>query len=280
MRLRWKASSEVAALAPGEVHVWAASLDELPAVASRVLLSADERERALRFHFERDRRRFVAARCLLRLLLGRYMDLDPAGLRFEYGARGKPSLTGPDALRFNVSHSGGIALLAFARGCELGVDVEQERPVPESVDIARHYFSAREGTELRSLGEKDRQAAFFRCWTRKEAFIKATGDGLSRPLDAFDVSLGNPARLLRVLGEPEALRRFRLEDLRPAPGFAAALAIEGEAHRVVRRAWDQSVEVSHGPGRDRRQDGLQGRREPRGAVLHLARGPREPARLA
>jgi 4'-phosphopantetheinyl transferase len=282
LRLLWKPSSEVADLAPGDVHVWAACLDDLSEDALGVPLSADERDRGGRFHFKRDRRRFVTARGLLRVLLGRYLDVDPAGLLFGYGPRGKPCLAERDEPRFNLSHSGGLALLVFARGCELGVDIEQERPLPESADIARHYFSAREGAGLLSLREDERDAAFFRCWTRKEAFVKATGDGLSRPLDAFDVTLapGEPARLLRVDGEPEAVRRFRLEDLRPAPGFAGALAIDGETKRVVRRAWDQSREVRHGSGRAGRQDGLQGRLEPRGAVLHLAGGPREPARLA
>jgi len=282
MSLLWEPSSEVAGPGPGEVHVWAAGLDDLPEAALRAPLSADERERGGRFHFERDRRRFVTARGLLRVLLGRYLDVDPARLRFGYGPRGKPFLAGGEPLRFNLSHSGGLTLLAFARGCEVGVDIEQERPVPESEDIARHYFSAREWAELSRLRAAEWRAGFFRCWTRKEAFIKATGDGLSRPLDAFDVTLapGEPARLLRVLAEPEAAHRFWLEDLRPAPGFAGALAVEGSAHRVVRRTWDQSVEVSHGSGRAGRQDDLQGGREPRGAVLDLAGGPREPARLA
>jgi 4'-phosphopantetheinyl transferase len=282
MRVHGAPSSEVVGLDPGDVHVWIALLDELDGAALRAPLSADERARGGRFHFERDRRRFVSARGLLRTLLGRYLEVDPATLGFGYGSRGKPFLAGCDELRFNVSHSAGLALLAFARGCELGVDIEQERPLPESEEIALRYFSAWEGAELRRLREDERGAAFFRCWTRKEAFIKATGDGLSRPLDAFDVSLapGEPARLLRVLGEPEAPRRFWLEDLRPASGFAGALAVEGEPKRVVRRAWGQYGEVSHGSGRDGRQDGLQGRREPRGAVLHLAGTAREPARLA
>jgi 4'-phosphopantetheinyl transferase len=282
VRSPWKPSSEVAVPGPNEVHVWSACLDDLPEAALRAPLSPDERERGGRFHFERDRRRFVTARGLLRALLGRYLDVDPADLLFGYGPRGKPFLAGRDELRFNLSHSGGLALLAFARGCEVGVDVEQVRPVPESEDIARHCFSAREGEELRSLRADERGAAFFRCWTRKEAFIKATGDGLSLPLDAFDVTLapGEPARLLRVRGEPEAVHRFWLEDLRPAEGFAGALAVEGKAKRVVLRTWDESGEAGHGSGRAGRQDGLQGGREPRGAVLHLAGGPREPARLA
>jgi 4'-phosphopantetheinyl transferase len=269
-------------LGPDEVHVWSADLDRLPGALLREPLSTDERERGRRFHFERDRRRFVTARGLLRRLLGHYLGLDPSRLRFGYGPRGKPFLAGEDELRFNVSHSGGLALLAFARGREVGVDVERERPVPEAEDIARRYFSAWEERELRLLTEGERRAAFFRCWTRKEAFIKATGDGLSRPLDAFDVTLapGEPARLVRVEGEPEAAFRFWLEDVSPAPGFAGALAVEGREARIVRRNGDESMEVNHGSRRAGRQDDLQGGPEPRGAVLDLAGGPGEPARLA
>jgi 4'-phosphopantetheinyl transferase len=262
--------------------VWWARLDRLPPVLLAGPLSADERERAGRFRFDRDRRRFVAARGLLRLVLGRTLGLDPAGLRFAYGPRGKPSLADGPGLGFNVSHSGGLALLAFAWDRELGVDVEEEREVKEAADIARRYFSHRESEELLRLPEGERKAAFFRCWTRKEAFIKATGDGLSRALDAFDVTLrpGEPARLLRVEGEPGAKSRFWIEDLRPAPGFAGALAVDGARARVVRRDADDDLEASHGPRGDGRQDDLQGRPESRGAVLDLARRPGEPARLA
>jgi 4'-phosphopantetheinyl transferase len=269
-------------LGPDEVHVWSVDLDRLPEAVLGQPLSANERERGRRFRFERDRRRFVTARGLLRRLLGRYLGLEPSRLRFGYGPRGKPFLAGEDELRFNVSHSGGLALLAFAWDRELGVDVEEEREVEEAEAIARRYFSSWEERELRLLTEVERQAAFFRCWTRKEAFIKATGDGLSRPLDAFDVTLapGEPARLLRVEGEPEAAFRFWLEDVSPAPGFAGALAVEGREARVVRRNGDESMEVSHGSRRAGRQDDLQGRPEPRGAVLDLARGPGERARLA
>jgi len=272
VRLLWEPSSEGAGLDPGEVQVWAVCLDDLPEAALRIPLSADERKRGGRFHFEHDRRRFVTARGLLRVLLGRYLDVDPAGVRFAHGPRGKPFLAEGDGLRFNLSHSGGLALLAFARDRELGVDVEQERPLPEAEDIARRYFSAREVAQLRRLRADERAAAFFRCWTRKEAFIKATGDGLSRPLDAFDVTLGpgDPARLLHVRGEPETARRFWLEDLQPVAGFAGALAVEGPRARVVRRVWGESGGVRHGSRRAGRQDDLQGGPEPRGAVLDLA----------
>jgi 4'-phosphopantetheinyl transferase len=266
----------------GEVRVWSAHLDRLPAALLARSLSADEQERARRFHFERDRRRFAAARGLLRHLLGGYLGLDPARLRLRYGPWGKPSLAEDEGLRFNVSHSGGRALLAFAWRLDVGVDVERIRPVPEAEDLARRYFSPREGADLLRLAEGERQAAFFRCWTRKEAFVKATGDGLSRPLAAFDVTLapGEPARLLRVDGEPDAARRFWIEDVSPAPDFAGALAVGGSPARVVCGEWDESLEVSHGSRGAGRQDDLQGGAQPRGAVLDLAGGARQPARLA
>jgi 4'-phosphopantetheinyl transferase len=272
MRLLWDAAPGVGGLAWDEVHVWAAHLDALSEAASLSGLSDEERERAGRFHFARDRSRFVVARGLLRRLLGRYLGCDPAGLRFSYGPRGKPFLPDhPSGLRFNVSHSGGLALLAFARDRELGVDLERERTVPEAEEIARRYFSLREGAELRELPEPERTHAFFRCWTRKEAFIKATGDGLSQPLEAFDVTLGpgERPRLVRVEGKPAESRRWWLEDVEPAPGFAGALAVGGRPRRVVRWRWSESVEERHGR-REGRHNDLQGGRERRRAVLDLA----------
>jgi 4'-phosphopantetheinyl transferase len=265
-----------------EVHVWDADLDRVREDALAASLSNDERERGRCFHFERDRRRFVAARGLLRFLLGRYLDVHPAGVRFGYGPGGKPYLASADGLRFNVSHSGGLALLAFAWCREVGVDVERVRPVPEAEDIARRYFSPFEEAELRRLPEGERTAAFFRCWTRKEAFVKATGDGLSRPLDGFDVTMapGEPARLLRVAGEPEVARGFWIEDVSPGRGFTAAVAVEGTLAPVVCRSGDESMGGIDGSRRAGRRDDLQGRPEPRGAVLDLARRPGEPARLA
>jgi 4'-phosphopantetheinyl transferase len=255
------------------VQVFSVSLDDLPLAAPLSRLSPDESRRASRFHFERDRRRFAAARGVLRELLGRYLGVDPSALVFSYGPQGKPALASPwKGLRFNVSHSGGLALLAFSTDHEIGVDIEQERPVPEMDSIAERHFSPRESAELRLLEERERRRAFFHCWTRKEAFVKAVGDGLSHALDAFDVTLapGEPARLLRVAGDPEAGRRFRLEGLEPAEGFAAALAVLGRPTRVACFGWDESLEGMNGPRREGRQDHLQGGREPRRAVFDLA----------
>jgi 4'-phosphopantetheinyl transferase len=276
MRLTcWEDAPAAAALAEGEVHVLLAALDTLPAGALTARLSPEERARAERFHFARDRQRFVGARGLLRGLLGRYLGIEPAALQFAYGPRGKPSLMaegGPGRLRFNVSHSGGLALLAFAWGRELGVDIEWERPVPEAESIARSHFSPHERAALSRLAPAERSRAFFRCWTRKEAFIKATGDGLSLPLDVFDVTLapGEPARLLRVRGDEKEAGRWWMEDLEPAPGFAGALAVKGRPSRLACWIWPDSLERSYGPRREGRQDDLQRSRQPRGAVFDLA----------
>ncbi|PYQ42304.1 MAG: 4'-phosphopantetheinyl transferase [Acidobacteria bacterium] len=279
--LLWKPPAAPPRLAAGEAHVVSVSLDDLPH-PTPLWLSPDENRRASRFHFERDRRRFAAARGILRALLGRYLCVDPSDLVFGYGPHGKPALASPwHGLRFNVSHSGGLALLAFATDYEIGVDIEQERPLPEMDSIAERHFSPPENAELQLLAERERRRAFFRCWTRKEAFIKAVGDGLSHALDAFDVTLApsEPARILRVEGDPEAAGRFRLEGLEPAHGFAAALAALGRPTRVVCFGLDQSLEGTNGPRREGRQNDLQGGREPRGAVLDLADGARQRARL-
>ena len=183
------------------MHVWRAALD-VPESQVRSLwdtLTADERQRAEHYVFEKDRTHFVVARGLLRVLLGRYLRQDPPHLRFTYGPHGKPALatdTGGGALRFNVSHSHGLALYAITRGREVGVDVERIRPEVAQEKIAERFFSPREVTLLRALPAPLQATAFFACWTRKEAYIKATGEGLTLPLDQFDVSLlpGEPPR--------------------------------------------------------------------------------------
>ena len=175
-----------------EVHVWRLTLDR-PPERFLELLEPDEVERANRFYFERDRKHFVVARGFLRLLLGWYLHAGPKQLQFAYGAWGKPSLANEfceSQLRFNMSHSHGVALYAVTQGREIGVDVEHVRAYFAGDYIARRFFSPHEVGDLRGLPEDDRVSAFFRCWTRKEAYIKATGRGMSQPLDGFDVTLG------------------------------------------------------------------------------------------
>ncbi len=228
-------------LATDEVHVWWASLDEPRVQIERLarLLSVDERMQADRFYFERDKNRFLVGRGLLRTILGRYLGADPGGLRFRYGPRGKPALADKFALRFNLAHSQGVAVYAVTRGREIGIDVECIRPVPDAEQIARSCFSARENAALRSLPVSQKPRAFFNCWTRKEAFVKATGDGLAHPLDTFDVSLApeEPARLISVHGDPQETSRWSLEALELTSNYVAALVAEGHGWRLACRHW-------------------------------------------
>lgn len=236
------------ALADDEVHVWRAVLDDpaLDAAAVYHTLGADERERAERFFFARDRARFIVARGVLRLILGRYLAVEPGELRFAYNAYGKPALTGgADAqqLRFNLSHSQGLALYALARSCEVGIDLEQIRADLASDLIAERYFSAQEAAMLRALPPESRLQGFFNCWTRKEAYIKARGMGLSLPLDQFTVALlpGEPARLLGVVGAPDEAARWTITALEPGDGFAAAVAVAAHGRHI--RCWQWSNEM-------------------------------------
>jgi 4'-phosphopantetheinyl transferase len=226
-------------ISEGEVDVWFERLDPPEDRVAELAgaLSHDERTRAVRFYFERDRRRYVVARGLLRVILARYTDLAPERIAFRYGPRGKPSLaTASAGLRFNLSHAADRALVGVTRGREIGVDLEYVRPMPELESLARRFFSEPERVALAALPRPRRLRAFFRCWTRKEAYIKAIGDGLACPLDGFAVSLapGRYARLLAVEGDPEGPRRWTLCSLAPAAGFLGALAVEGRGFRVRR----------------------------------------------
>lgn len=225
-------------LAPDEVHVWQIWLEQPVNVRQSLAvgLSAKEIERAGRFYFERHRSHFIVAHGFMRMILGRYLEVAPAQVQFTFGAHGKPALAdhGRD-LRFNLSHTGELALLAVSHGREVGVDIEQVRSLDDAATIAARFFSAAENRAWLAVPDEQKAVAFFNAWTRKEAFIKALGDGLSYPLDRFDVSLtpGEPARLLRVAGEPEATARWRIEALEPAPGYAAAVAVAGHDWRLV-----------------------------------------------
>jgi len=227
------------------LHVWRASLDEagegLGVLAQ--LLSPEEQLRASRFHFQRDRDRFIAARGILRVILGRYVAAPPNQLTISPGPRGKPFLAGTEgrSLRFNLSHSQGLALYAFVLDRNVGIDVEALRTLPDAEQIAERFFSPSERTEIRSLPQDQMQHAFFFCWTQKEAFIKAVGDGLSLALDRFDVSVcpHEPARLLRFDGDPESASHWMMQSLNPAPGYLGALACDG-FHQLVLWEWNWS----------------------------------------
>jgi 4'-phosphopantetheinyl transferase len=228
-------------LRPREIHVWAMALEHSPEAISRFrqVLCANEVERADRFRFERDRRRFTASHFGLRTLLGAYAKIPPQSIAFEYGEKGKPSLSlnhGED-LQFNLSHSGELALMAFCRREPLGVDVEQVRSMHDLGSIAERFFSSAECTCLFDLPEEERETAFFRCWTRKEALIKAFGEGLSMPLDCFDVTLGpsEAPALLRLHDDNRADEQWSLFHFEPQHGYVGALAIRQKAWSITAR---------------------------------------------
>ncbi|MEO5579860.1 MAG: 4'-phosphopantetheinyl transferase superfamily protein [Gemmatimonadaceae bacterium] len=218
-------------LRPNEVHVWRVLRDVRESVGAGLweMLSPDERGDAGRFRLAVERRRFVAARGVLRTLLGAYAGMAPGTLRFQYGPAGKPSLAcGAGAAAppdFNVAHSGPLALIAVARNRALGVDLEEMLPLMEADALADRFFSAAEKVALRALPAERRLRGFYSCWTRKEAFIKATGEGLSRRLDSFDVSVGQHAALERVVDDPAEASRWSLRDIPIGAGYAATLAV-------------------------------------------------------
>jgi 4'-phosphopantetheinyl transferase len=226
------------------VDVWLADLEPGETVVERCvsMLTADERARAGRFHFPRDAAHWIVARGTLRAILSDRLRIEPRDVRFAYGEHGKPELAAPFAasgLRFNLSHSGALALCAIVRHRRVGVDIERLRPMPDLEAIAERTFSSRERETLRRLPPELRHEGFFNCWTRKEAYIKAIGTGLAHPLDRFSVSLapGAPARLEAVDDDPWEVEAWTLESFVPSTGYAAALVVEGRADRIVRATW-------------------------------------------
>jgi 4'-phosphopantetheinyl transferase len=225
--LNWSFAPETLALARDEVHVWRVSLDLAPAQIQSFLpkLAADERARAARFHFERDRDHFTVGRGVLRSILGRYLNRAPESLSFCYGSHGKPSLARESkgaSIRFNLSHSHDLALYAIARERELGIDLERVRCDLAVLEIAERFFSREEAARLSALPGESRHQEFFRCWTGKEAYVKARGEGLSLPLDQRD---------------PDEVSRWSFRELIPAAGYLAALAVEGQGWRLSCWQW-------------------------------------------
>ena len=239
MTLSWQPAPAALALGPADVHVWRVPLASAPAEVDALArtLDADERQRAAKFYFERDRRSFTVARGALRTLLGRYLDVPASAVQFGYRDKGKPYLRSPTArnLQFNLSHSGSFALIAVAWDRALGVDVELRRAIPDLVSLAQTSFSPREFAEFRALPLAHHTEAFFTCWSRKEAFIKATGEGVSQLAD-FDVTLrpGDPAEIRWIRDEP-APYRWRLLALPAVDDHAAALVVDG--HDVQLACW-------------------------------------------
>lgn len=251
-----------------DVQVCFASLDLPEPDVQRMAgtLSPGELERAGRFRFERDRRRFVVSRAVLREILAARLGVEPQSVSFRYGRFGKPELAGDfeaSRIRFNVSHSHEGALYAVAHDRNVGVDLEHIREIDDLWALAERCFSHAENHALRSLTEPELRKGFFNCWTRKEAFLKATGNGLSFPLDQFDVSLlpGPGRRSLKLRGIPAEKTPWTLVSLESLPAYAAALVVEGRKSCHITRHWpaESLMESGAGPepesGSTRRQNG-------------------------
>jgi 4'-phosphopantetheinyl transferase len=238
MPVVWERAANEVELPEDEVHVWRASLQTEPSVLCGLdaLLTPEEKSRAARFHFARDRDHFISSRGVLRYLLRSYLKRSAAELEFCYGPQDKPALRTEgleSRIRFNLSHSHGLAVYAFSRCCEVGIDLELIRPDFASNGIAEQCFSPNELRELRALPPELRAEGFFLGWTRKEAYVKARGVGLRIPLDSFSVSL-TPGRSEKLLAADSS--RWSVHSFQPAPRYVATVVVEGASPPL--RYWE------------------------------------------
>lgn len=241
VRKEWPSPPPHLELLPEEAHVWRIDLKQPPTTKSELLsmLSQEEHERLAQFRFEHLQQSFLISHGALRQILAQYTGLAPAQLRFAIGPFGKPALSPASDLRFNLSHSENLALIAITRTRELGVDIEFMRAVREFEQIAARNFSPHEYETLCALAPEEKLGAFFNCWTRKEAFIKALGEGLNMSLDQFEVAFvpGREARLTSLRGSASEAARWSLFALHPAHGYAAALAVHGAVTKLSCWNW-------------------------------------------
>lgn len=238
----WLQAPDKLVMLQDEVHIWRASMvvTSTRLVDYKRMLSPEECKRAERYYFEKDRSRWIVARGLLRILLGRYLQVPPEQPGFVLNEYGKPELASPyqeSGLRFNISHSQDIVLYAFTYGRALGIDVEYMRTNIDCAELARHSFSSAEYATWSALPEEQKTQGFFNCWSRKEAYIKARGMGLSLPLKLFDVALtpGEPAALLHSREDPQEVHAWSMQALEPGSGYAGALVVEGHDWKL--RGW-------------------------------------------
>ncbi|MEJ2653676.1 MAG: 4'-phosphopantetheinyl transferase superfamily protein [Gammaproteobacteria bacterium] len=235
--INWQPSTSAPTLDAGEAHIWLVELGTPDSSWTSLapLLAEDERTKAERFHFARHQRRYILSRAALRILLGRYLGCPPRDIDFNYDTHGKPRLAGLyQRTRFNVSHTEDIMLAAFVLDREIGIDIESINHDIDCMALGRRCFSTLENQTLQSLPEHEHVDAFFRIWSRKEAYIKARGEGMSHPLQAFSVSVDKHApRLLEHLDDDRETDRWTIIDLEVAKNYRAALVVErppGQLH--------------------------------------------------
>jgi 4'-phosphopantetheinyl transferase len=226
-------------IAPDEVHLWRVDLEAIAGNEAHwtAIISDDERARGARFHFPIHRQYFIAGRAVLRRILAAYLSTDPKELTFSYSTKSKPALAGAHANRisFNVSHSGEIALIAVTQNHQIGVDVELIRRDFDTAAIATRFFSEAEQEQLAALPSERRHETFFLCWTRKEAYIKATGEGLSLPLRQFDVSIAPHSQNALLATRPDAAesKRWSLRDVAVKAEYVGAVCVSGNDWKLV-----------------------------------------------
>lgn len=243
----WNSPPKQPTLSASDIHVWRADLNLPPEQIETLAttLSADESDRANRFCFDKDRNNFIAARGILRSLLGTYLNLPPSQLEFIYSDRGKPSLSVdiPGSLSFNLSHSNGLALYAVTSTSSIGIDIEYLRPMSDAVQLAKRFFSPREYEAIARLSPPEQQGAFFKAWTAKEAYLKATGIGLSGGLEKVEVSLDSreALKLLSIDGDCCLAGSWSLYSVLLDPDYLAALAVENNSWNLS--YWDVAAKI-------------------------------------
>jgi 4'-phosphopantetheinyl transferase len=230
----WQLRTSTPTLSTGEVHVWRVELD-MTGRSWPPLLSEDERTKAERFHFARHQRRYILSRAALRILLGRYLACPPRDIDFNYNSHGKPRLAGlHQRIKFNVSHTNDIMLATFVLDSEIGIDIESINHDIDCMALGRRCFSTLENQIMQSLPEHEHVDAFFRVWCRKEAYIKARGEGMSHPLQRFSVSMDkHPPRLLEHLDDGRETDRWTFIDLEVAENCRAALVVESPSCQLL-----------------------------------------------
>jgi 4'-phosphopantetheinyl transferase len=236
-------------LPPEEVHIWSARQESTLPPDVEATLSRQERARAERFHFPRHRLAYVFAHAVLRDVLSRYLRCSSDAIRFRENAFGKPFLDNPDGgrtLEFNIAHASGLVLVAICRGRRIGIDVEEIRPMDDMLTISERYFTSQECDFIFRQQRSDRERAFWSCWTRKEAYVKAVGKGLSIQLNSFDTLIFNPDPVVFLESPPGSTDRviWQLANLKVQGGYAAAVAVESGVNRLIHFAWPAASQTS------------------------------------